>query len=77
MTLALGSALARTASELANGYMVTVARPGSARLRDRQVGGVQLGLVLALDLDLDGRALEAGGLERDRLAQDLPPCGHW
>ena len=45
-TLAMGSALARTASELANGYKVTFARPGSARMRDLQVGVLLEGVTL-------------------------------
>lgn len=45
-TLALGSALARTANELANSYKVTFARPGSARMEDLQVGVMLEGVTL-------------------------------
>jgi VWFA-related protein len=44
--LAIGSALARTANELANGYKVTFARPGSARMEDLQVGVLLDGVTL-------------------------------
>jgi hypothetical protein len=44
--LAIGSALARTANELANGYKITFARPGSARMEDLQVGVLIEGITL-------------------------------
>lgn len=45
-TLALGSALARTTNELANGYKVTFARPGFARMQDLEVGVMLEGVTL-------------------------------
>lgn len=45
-TLALAAALARTANELANGYKVTFARPGSARMEDLEVGVMLDGVTL-------------------------------
>ena len=45
-TLALAAALARTANELANGYQVTFARPGSARMEDLEVGVMLDGVTL-------------------------------
>lgn len=45
-TLALRAALARTVNELANGYKVTFARPGTARMQDLQVGVLIEGVTL-------------------------------
>jgi VWFA-related protein len=45
-TLALAPALARAANELANGYKVTFARPGTAKMQDLQVGVMIEGITL-------------------------------
>jgi VWFA-related protein len=45
-TLAVRAALARTATELANSYKVTFARPGSAKMEDLQVGVMLEGVTL-------------------------------
>jgi hypothetical protein len=45
-TLALAPALARSANELANGYKVTFARPGTAKMEDLHVGVMLEGITL-------------------------------
>jgi hypothetical protein len=45
-TLALAPALARSDNELANGYKVTFARPGTAKMEDLHVGVMLEGITL-------------------------------